>query len=468
MGVAAPASVTDLHNALKTDPNDTRALLRLAEQEAKLGHAAVACETYSRAGDIFVRQGFARRALSSFAQALTIAREGALVDRVQPLGRAMGKLYLQEKLVRDAVTLLDSAARWLIERGFDANALPLLLDRIAIDDSEVARVRLAETYFRMGEPMKGGDELVAVFERLRKQGRRDEALDVAERLLGQRPHVPIALASAQLYLARKRHGDPFHALAKLRICCEDDPTSVPTLELLASAFDLAGHGDKAARVRREIAILNKPVGAKESSPPPRISPAPPPIASAAPPRASAVPPRPSSVPPRASTIRPKVVPAKAPAPKEDSIDCAWDELIVEADEREKRIDPSRASFWPVDEGPAPDRSGSVVSVSLADVELVERDAPVSSERPGSLLETALECIESLIAQGRYNEASVLVVRHLSIRPKNPLLLERKAEIEEMLNALHEGPPPALFGLAPRPAARDSQRSIDTKARARAS
>jgi tetratricopeptide (TPR) repeat protein len=455
MAFAARSSVADLHKSLKSDPNDTRALLRLAELEAKAGHDAVACDTYTRAGDVFVRQGFARRALSSFTLALAVARDGALVDKVAPIARAMGKLYAQERLVREAITVLDSAARWLIERGFDASALPVMSDRIAIDDTEVARVRLAETYFRLGRPEQAGNELVAVFGRLHAQGRRDEALDVAERLLGERPHLPIARAAAELYLGRRRHGDPFLALAKLRICCEDDPTDVSTLELLARAFDLAGHGEKAGRVRREIALLAKP----------------------AVPRPASVPPRPSAAPaPRVSAIRPKVqvVPRPAPAAPiakttEDSIsvdvDAAWDELLVAEPAPSERIDPSRASFWPDDDRPAPDRSGSIVSVSLADVELVDAGAPASAAPPASLLETALECIESLVAQGRYDEAQTLVVRHLAIRPRNPLLLERKTEIDDMLGSFREGPPPALFGFNPRGRGKDSERSIPTAARA---
>ena len=465
-GVAGARGDTaaELERSLRRDPDDTRALLRFAELEAKVGRLAVACETYSRAGDVFVRQGFARRALSSFTQALAVARAGALADRVPSIARAMGRLYACEKLIREAVTTLDGAARWLIERGFDAGALPLLEDRVALDDAEVARVRLAEAYFRLGERGKGAETLGIAFRRLHAQGRRDEALDVGERLLGERRDVAVARVAAELYLSRNRRQDPFLALAKLRICCDEDPSDLPTLELLARAFDLAGHAEKAARVRREIAAL-----APAPAPiPPRPLPGPlstvpaPPRATTAPPRPSAVPLRPGAAPPRPSPVRPKAPPPRMMELSEDSIDCAWDELLVDADvaPTEKHIDPSRPSFWQVGEVPAAvDSSGSVVSVSLADVELVDGAPPPSTEPPASLLETALECIDSLSAQGRHREAAVLVVRHLAIRPSNPLLLERKTEIEGMLNALRDGPPPALFGFSPRRP--DSERRVET-------
>jgi tetratricopeptide (TPR) repeat protein len=262
------------------------------------------------------------------------------------------------------------------------------------------------------------------------EGRRDEALEVAERLLSVARDAGIARTAAEMYLARNRPGDAFLALAKLRICCLDDPTHTPTLELLAKAFVQAGHKEKAARVWREIRVQNG-VGVEHSDLP-RLEP-------------------------------PKS--AVAPARKDDSdaraaraIDAGWDDIPVTLEEP---IDTSRASFWPVEEGPAPDKSGSVVSVSLHDVELVDSDAPASELRACSVFETALEHIEALVAQGRYDDALDDVTRQLALRPRNPLLLERKAEIDEMRTAHLSGPPPALYGFVPRP---DSQRSVVTGAR----
>ena len=169
------------------------------------------------------------------------------------------------------------------------------------------------------------------------------------------------------------------------------------------AFDLAGHGDKATRVRREIGFLAHKAGDGA----------------------------------RADAAFQQVPAGRRVNVVEDSvamiaveIDEAWDELLIDSEKPdsaqpvaaaavEKRIDPSRASFWPVEEGPSADESGSVVSVSLADVELIDGDPPASGERPASLLETALEGIESLIAQGRYDEASVLVVRYFDDAPAQP-------------------------------------------------
>jgi hypothetical protein len=437
----APSARGKALGANAANASETRGLLRTAEVDAKAGQADVACEAFARAAEIYVRQGFARRALAAFAQGLAVAREAGLSERVLPLARAMGNLYVSEQLIGDAVTILDGAAGWLIERGFDASALPLLEDRVALDDSDVARVRLGEAYFRLGEADKGADALAVSFHRLRVRGRRDEALDVAERLLGERKDVEVARKAAELYLSRRRPGDPFLALAKLRLCCDADPSDRPTLELLARAFDLAGHGEKADRVRREIGFSRPPSVAAANVTTPAV------------PFASPLPPRPTIAPPRVSAIRPK---AMAPEPvledvtdpsttpigqtHEDSIECAWDDLVVEEPPRvalpPPGIDPSRPSFWHVPDAARShaesDSGENVVSLSLADVELIDGGAAPASDRSATILETALECIESLSVQGRYEEAAIVVARHLAVRPRNRLLLDRKRELEELL------------------------------------
>lgn len=416
---------------MKTEPTDTTALLRFAELAVKAGHAGIACETYARAGDGFAREGSVPLAISAYTNALNVAREGELLDGVVSSARTMAKLYAGERLVRDAASMLDSAAGWLIERGFDREALRLLEDRMALDDSGLARVRLAETHLRLREHAKGVEQLTLAYRRLQAQGRRDEALDVAERLMGERPDVAIARACAEMYLDRNRAGDPFLALAKLRICCDSDAAHIPTLELLARAFDLAGHTDKATRVRREIALASHKAASPAAKP--RTSP---------PLRPSVVPARPSvaapAAPPRLSAIRPKALPIEEPGekPTEDSIECFWDDLVVESDPTPRHIDPSHPSFWPADTSATAEDEGKVMSVSLSDVELLD-GPPSSVESAPSVLETALECIESLCAQSRYEEAALLVVRNLTIRPRNRLLLEKRAEIEVQLEAQAE-------------------------------
>jgi tetratricopeptide (TPR) repeat protein len=393
--MAVDRAIVDLKKLLAKDPNDTRALVRLAEQHVKAGDVRGACELYARAGDVLVRLGFARRAISALAQALECARvQVATHDRVAPIARAMAKLYVAEKLPRDAVVILDGAARFLAERGLDVDASAVLEERLVIDAADAARVGLAESLLRRGEIELALAQLELAFRRLLSAGARDEAIEVGEKLLHHRKDVAVSRACAELYLARLRSGDPFLALAKLRVCCTADPTHVPTLELLAKAFDLANHPDKAARVRAEIAAV---LGKTTKSALPKLVPPPP----------------------------------KKRDESAERVDAGWDEVAAPTG---ARIDVNRASFWAVPDAELPE-DNDVVSVSLSEIEV--EGAPESYDS-ATMLEAALERVDVLASEGRFEEASLLLSRHLEARPSNALLLERKSEIESLRSEPVEG------------------------------
>src|SRR5207302_353877 len=100
---------------------------------------------------------------------------------------------------------------------------------------------------------------------------------------------------------------------------------------------------------------------------------------------------------------------KLPAKKKDdsvarAIDEGWEAAAIQVPievnaPSENRIDVSRASFWAVPESELP-REDSVCDLSLADIEVVE-GAPQSDERI-TVLQTTLESIDALCAQGRYD------------------------------------------------------------------
>jgi tetratricopeptide (TPR) repeat protein len=265
-----------LYEAVVARPNDTRALLRLAEHTAKAGNAPLACEAYSRAGNIFLAQNTQRSARAAFTNALQVAQSGALPDRVARIARAVWKLNMNEGLTKEALATIDTSAAWLVERGFDDLAVPLFEARVSLEDSEAVRLRLAESLARTRQTSRAAGELLTVFMRVHAQGRRDKALEVGERYLTLKRDADVARECAKLYVARNGPGDAFRAIATLRVCHEAQPTHVPTLNLLARAFELAGHGDKAEKVRDEIAtIRGVPKKKKPSIRPPRPSNRPP-------------------------------------------------------------------------------------------------------------------------------------------------------------------------------------------------
>jgi predicted Zn-dependent protease len=86
--------------------------------------------------------------------------------------------------------------------------------------------------------------------------RRDDALQVLERLLQHKVDPDQARRCAELYLSRARAPhDGMQALTKLQICVQAKPRDVEILGLVARAFHLIGDREKAAAVQMEMARM---------------------------------------------------------------------------------------------------------------------------------------------------------------------------------------------------------------------
>ncbi len=117
------------------------------------------------------------------------------------------------------------------------------------------RIKYAEALSRAGRTQEAADEFQQGAHLLKDQGRLDDYIKVAERLLYHRSNdVRVAKELAGTYISRR---DPKRALAKLQICFKADPRDVSTLSLLAEAFLMLSQTDKAISVYREIARIHR-------------------------------------------------------------------------------------------------------------------------------------------------------------------------------------------------------------------
>ena len=111
---------------------------------------------------------------------------------------------------------------------------------------------------KAGRTKEAAEEFEAGAGLLKAQGRFDDYVKVAERLLYHRPDdVSIARELAEIYLERQ---DPKRALSKLQLCFKADPKHIPTLELLASAFHQLDQIPKTVSVYKEVARIHQEAG----------------------------------------------------------------------------------------------------------------------------------------------------------------------------------------------------------------
>src|SRR6185503_14540254 len=116
------------------------------------------------------------------------------------------------------------------------------------------RIKLAELYSKERLIDEAAAEFSVACEQLRRQGRQDDFVKVAERLLWHRPeNAALSRELAGLYL---RRNDPRRALQKLQACFKADPRDVETLGLLAQAFQALEQKAKTVSVLKELARIH--------------------------------------------------------------------------------------------------------------------------------------------------------------------------------------------------------------------
>jgi tetratricopeptide (TPR) repeat protein len=245
-------ALEEFARVVQEDENDTRTWLKMAEIYAQRGQLTQARDIYLRTAEIYVAQGFIQKAVTVYRSVLKLTPG-------QPLVRErLGDAYRQLGRVADALRELELAAAELIEAGRPAEALPSLRRIVGLNpDNLGSRIKLAETASQSGSIEEAIHELRRAADHLRQQGRGDDFVRVAERLLFHRPddHA-IARELAASYITRR---NPRLALAKLQAPLRAAPRDPQNVALLAEALAQLDPA-KAISVWRELAEIHDAAG----------------------------------------------------------------------------------------------------------------------------------------------------------------------------------------------------------------
>src|SRR5262245_9698591 len=155
----------------------------------------------------------------------------------------------------DAMQHYESVAAHFHREGNTKEALDTVKKLVDLDPENIAtRIKLAELYSKEGLVEEAVLQFNMACEQLRRQGRQDDFIKVAERLLWHKPdNHPLNRELAGLYL---RRNDPRRALQKLQACFKADPRDVETLGLLALAFQALDQKAKTVSVLKELAKIH--------------------------------------------------------------------------------------------------------------------------------------------------------------------------------------------------------------------
>ncbi|HEX8908286.1 MAG TPA: tetratricopeptide repeat protein, partial [Anaeromyxobacteraceae bacterium] len=233
---------------LAEDPKDVRVLLKVGELQQKKGDNPAAAATFGRVADAYGEQGFFLKAVAVYKQMLKLAPDDVRVNE------RLAGLYQQLGILSDAMAQLQIVAAACERAGDHAKQLDALRRMVELEPDDIGpAVKLGELYARQNQPKLALEQLRRAAEQLRRLGRADEYLKVAERISFLAPEdLALTRELAHLHLAR---GDTKRALAKLQLCFKADPKDLETLNLLAQAFKDLGQVQKTISVYKEVAHL---------------------------------------------------------------------------------------------------------------------------------------------------------------------------------------------------------------------
>ncbi|MGB5415751.1 MAG: tetratricopeptide repeat protein [Polyangiales bacterium] len=243
-------AIAQYQKLVAADKRDVRSLLKIGDLHVRAGNRGTAIETYEIVATHYAAQGFFLKAIAVYKQILKLdpSRLDAQVR--------LGEMYEQLQLVSDAMSVFEDVSNAFARAGDTEQALVMLGKIVDIDPEHIpVRIKYAEALSRAGRTQDAANEFEQGAMLLKEQGRLDDYLKVAERLLYHRSNdVQVARELAETYIERR---DPKRALAKLQICFKADPRDVSTLSLLAEAFLMLSQTDKAISVYREIARIHR-------------------------------------------------------------------------------------------------------------------------------------------------------------------------------------------------------------------
>lgn len=260
-------AIMELRRLVDADPNDARTLHKIGELQLKQGMYAEAVDTFESVAKLYANGGFAQKAVAVYRQIREIiARHIPQVEgRYGHIAPKLGELYQELGLTSDALAIFDEVARRMEQQQRVQDAIDAYR-RIADLDGQnpLPHLRLAEALSRAQDVDGAVTSFKAAAALLIQTERRDDAIQVLERLLYHKPDPEQARICAELYIARNRPpNDITQALAKLQISFQANQRDIDTLGLIARCFGMIGQANKALEVHKEMARIALSTGRQD-------------------------------------------------------------------------------------------------------------------------------------------------------------------------------------------------------------
>ena len=254
-------AVIELRRVTDADPNDARTLHKIGELQLKQGLFAEAIDTFETVGKLYANGGFAHKAVAVYKQVREIINTHLpqAAVRYGHIAPKLADLYRELGLNSEALALLEETGAVSQRHGREPDALEAFQKVAELDaQNPLAHLRVAEALSRARNIDGAVNAFQTAARLLLEANRRDDAIQVLERLLQHKQDPMQARLCAELYLHRNRAPqDGMQALAKLQICYQQNPQDVEVLSLIARGFVSVGQMEKAQEIQREVQRLSQ-------------------------------------------------------------------------------------------------------------------------------------------------------------------------------------------------------------------
>ena len=192
-------AIAEYQKVLQADPKDVRTLLKIGDIHTKKGSTREACDAYLKVGEAYTQQGFHLKAVAVYKQILKL--DPQRIDVYLKLASN----YEQLELTSDAIQTYEQVAAVYLQRNEVDKGLQMLGKMTQLDPqnwSHKTEPSLpSEARSKANRTADAAREFEFGANLLKQQGRIDDYIKVAERLLFHRAEdVVLARELAQLYL----------------------------------------------------------------------------------------------------------------------------------------------------------------------------------------------------------------------------------------------------------------------------
>ncbi|QDG52044.1 tetratricopeptide repeat protein [Persicimonas caeni] len=241
-------AISKYQQLVDDDPSDARSQLKIADLYSKLDRTEEALDAYGAVAKHYAADDIYEKAVAVYKQALRLAPDEPT------LHRDLGDAYHRLGRLKDAVRSYHKAQKIYKQVGDAASQRELLERMIRLDPDDVGmRIQLAERYAKDNLHDQALELFEHAAEKLDDEGRIDEYVQVAERIIFLRDDaLHLRRRVIDIYLQRN---DNKHALKHLQVCFKQHPQNVGILELLVETFRRLDRHDKAVLVMHELANL---------------------------------------------------------------------------------------------------------------------------------------------------------------------------------------------------------------------